>query len=109
MFDKRICRVTMNHRTVEAEAAGSDNLKSLMLTFDRALYTRSGGMYPGRMAVLMDDHGTAAECPIKRGQVLERAFGKLVAVGTMHHIIEGILPGDRHDLFPVRDDRLTQE
>lgn len=57
MITGRRCRVTFNGRTVDAQATGSDNLRSLVLVFDAAVYTSDGGMYPGGMPVLLDGDG----------------------------------------------------
>lgn len=49
-------KLTFNGRTVDASVRfGSDNLKSLLVTFDCALSTPSGGAYLGEMPLLLDE------------------------------------------------------
>lgn len=46
-------KLTFNGKTVNASVRlGSDNLKSLLVTFDAALWTPKGGAYLGEMPLL---------------------------------------------------------
>lgn len=49
-------KLTFNGKTIDARVRlGSDNLKSLLVTFDCAVRTPKGGAYLGEMPLLFDE------------------------------------------------------